>query len=62
MIELAVDEQRRLSHDAIGTQHLLLGLVHEGDGLAVDVLESLGVRLERVRTETMNMLNQQKHS
>jgi ATP-dependent Clp protease ATP-binding subunit ClpC len=62
VIELAVDEQRRLSHYAIGTEHLLLGLVHEGDGLAVDILESLGVRLERVRTETMNMLNQQKHS
>jgi ATP-dependent Clp protease ATP-binding subunit ClpC len=62
VIELAVDEARRLNHHAIGTEHLLFGLVHEGDGLAVDVLESLGVRLERVRTETMNMLNLQKHS
>jgi ATP-dependent Clp protease ATP-binding subunit ClpA len=62
VIELAVDEARRLNHPAIGTEHLLLGLVREGEGLAVGVLESLGVRLERVRTETMKMLNQQNTS
>jgi ATP-dependent Clp protease ATP-binding subunit ClpC len=62
VIELAVDEARRLNHHAIGTEHLLLGLVREGEGFAVGVLESLGVRLERVRTETMKMLNQQKTS
>ncbi len=62
MIELAVDEARRLNHPAIGTEHLLLGLVHEGEGIAVGVLESLGVRSERVRTETMKMLKQQKTS
>ncbi len=62
VIELAVDEARRLNHHAIGTEHLLLGLVREGEGLAVGVLESLGVRLERVRTETMKMLKQQTTS
>jgi ATP-dependent Clp protease ATP-binding subunit ClpC len=62
VIELAVDEARRLNHHAIGTEHLLFGLVHEGEGLAVGVLESLGVHLERVRTETMKMLKQQKNS
>lgn len=62
VILLAVDEAHRLNHPAIGTEHLLLGLVREGEGLAVGVLESLGVRLERVRTETMKVLNQQKNS
>lgn len=62
VIELALDEARGLNHDAIGTEHLLLGLVREGDGLGVAVLERLGVRLEQVRMETMNMLKQQKTS
>jgi len=43
VIELAVDEARRLSHSYIGTEHLLLGLVREGEGIAAGVLESLGV-------------------
>ncbi len=62
VIELAADEARRLNHDYIGTEHLLLGLVREGEGIAADILESLGVRLERVRTETIKVLNQQKNS
>lgn len=62
VLELAVDEAHRLNHHAVGTEHLLLGLVREGEGLAVGVLESLGIRLERVRTETMKVLNQQKYS
>ncbi len=49
VVELAVDEARRLNHRYIGTEHLLLGLVREGDGIAARVLESLGVNLERVR-------------
>ena len=49
VIELAVDEARRLNHSYIGTEHLLLGLVREGEGIAAGVLESLGVNLERVR-------------
>jgi ATP-dependent Clp protease ATP-binding subunit ClpC len=58
VIELAVDEARRLSHSYIGTEHLLLGLVREGEGIAAGVLESLGVNLERVRAETTRILSQ----
>src|SRR5918992_1983583 len=58
VIELAVDEARRLNHSYIGTEHLLLGLVREGEGIAAGVLESLGVNLERVRSETIRVLSQ----
>ena len=58
VIELAVDEARRLNHHYIGTEHLLLGLVREGEGIAAGVLESLGVNLERVRAETTRILAQ----
>jgi len=58
VIELAVDEARRLTHSYIGTEHLLLGLVREGEGIAAGVLESLGVNLERVRAETTRILSQ----
>jgi bifunctional DNase/RNase len=57
VIELAVDEARRLNHHYIGTEHLLLGLVWEGEGIAAGVLESLGVNLEKVRTQTIQVLN-----
>jgi len=49
VLDLAVDEARRLNHHYIGTEHLLLGLVREGEGIAAGVLESLGVKLENVR-------------
>jgi len=62
VIELAADEARRLNHDYIGTEHLLLGLVREGEGIAAGVLQSLGVSLEKVRTKTLKALNQQKNS
>ena len=58
VIELAVDEARRLGHSYIGTEHVLLGLVREGEGIAAGVLESLGVNLERVRAETTRILAQ----
>ncbi len=58
VIELAVDEARRLGHHYIGTEHLLLGLVREGEGIAAGVLESLGVNLEKVRAETVRVLAQ----
>src|SRR3954465_3057594 len=58
VIELAVDEARRLNHDYIGTEHLLLGLVREGEGIAAGVLESLGVNLDRVRAQVMQVVNQ----
>ncbi len=58
VIELAVDEARRLDHSYIGTEHLLLGLVREGEGIAAGVLESLGVNLEKVRQQVMQVVNQ----
>jgi ATP-dependent Clp protease ATP-binding subunit ClpC len=57
VIELAVDEARRLNHHYIGTEHLLLGLLREGEGVAANVLESLGVNLEKARTEINNILS-----
>ncbi|MSQ11090.1 MAG: ATP-dependent Clp protease ATP-binding subunit [Dehalococcoidia bacterium] len=58
VIELAVDEARRMGHHYIGTEHLLIGLMREGEGVAAGVLESLGVTLEKVRTETQRILSQ----
>ena len=62
VIELAVDEARRLNHHYIGTEHLLLGLVREGEGIAAGVLESLGVSLEKVRQQVIQVLNQSTYS
>src|SRR6266853_4629191 len=58
VIEYAVDEARRLNHHYIGTEHLLLELLREGEGIAAGVLESLGVNLEKVRTQTIQVLSQ----
>ena len=58
VIELAVDEARRLNHHYIGTEHLLIGLMREGEGVAAGVLESLGVNLDKVRAETSRILSQ----
>ena len=58
VIELAVDEARRLTHHYIGTEHLLIGIMREGEGVAAGVLESLGVSLDKVRAETTRILNQ----
>ena len=58
VIELAVDEARRLSHHYIGTEHILIGIMREGEGVAAGVLESLGVTLEKSRAETTRILNQ----
>ncbi|MDP6072244.1 MAG: ATP-dependent Clp protease ATP-binding subunit [SAR202 cluster bacterium] len=57
VIELAVDEARRLSHNYIGTEHLLIGLMREGEGVPAGVLESLGVNLDKVRGETTRLLS-----
>jgi ATP-dependent Clp protease ATP-binding subunit ClpA len=57
VIELAVDEARRLNHHYIGTEHLLLGLVREGEGIAAGVLESLGVNLEKVRANVLRIVS-----
>ncbi len=58
VIELAVEEARRLGHNYIGTEHLLLGLVREGEGIAAGVLESLGVNLEKVRAQVVRVVSQ----
>ncbi len=58
VIELAVDEARRLGHNYIGTEHLLIGLMREGEGVAAGVLESLGVTLDKVRAEAGSLLAQ----
>ena len=61
VIELAVDEARRLNHHYIGTEHLLIALMREGEGVAAGVLESLGVSLDSVRGETSRILTQTVH-
>lgn len=55
-IQLSVDEARRMNHHYIGTEHLLLGLLREGEGIGAGVLASLGVNLERARRETLAVL------
>ena len=57
VIELVVDEAKRLNHDYVGTEHLLLGLLREGSGIGAGVLEDLGVSLNRARYEVMQALN-----
>ena len=58
VIELAIDEARQLGHNYIGTEHLLLGLLREGEGVASSVLDSFGITLERARAETAHILTQ----
>ena len=58
VIELAVDEARQMSHQYIGTEHLLIGLLREGEGVAAGVLESLGVTLEKSRDATTKILSE----
>src|SRR3954453_18336504 len=62
VIELAMDEARRMDNHYVGTEHLLLGLVREGEGIAAGVLESLGVSLERGRQQVMHVLSQASSS
>jgi len=58
VIELAIDEARQLTHNYIGTEHLLLGLLRHGEGVAASVLDRFDVTLERARAETVRVLNQ----
>ena len=58
VIEYAVDEAKRLNHHYIGTEHLLLGLVRNGEGVATGVLDIMGVSLEQIRTQVMRVLRQ----
>jgi len=56
VIEYAIEEARNLGHNYVGTEHLLLGLLREKDGVAAQVLMNLGLRLEEVREEVLNLL------
>jgi ATP-dependent Clp protease ATP-binding subunit ClpC len=58
VITFAVEEAKRLNHHYIGTEHLLLGLVRNGEGVATGVLDILGVSLEQVRTQVLRVLRQ----
>src|SRR2546425_2633267 len=62
VIELAVDEARRLDLHYIGTEHILLGLIREGEGIAAGVLESQGVKLDQARTEVIRAIGQLQES
>ena len=59
VVELAIDEARKLGHSHVGTEHLLLGIVREGEGIAAQVLGSLGVAVDKVRHQTIATLGQQ---
>lgn len=56
VIEYAIEEARSLNHNYVGTEHLLLGLLREQDGVAAQVLMNLGLKLEDVREEVLNLL------
>ncbi len=58
VLELAVDEARRMGHHYIGTEHLLLGLVRQSEGVAIEVLKRLGVSPEEVRRQTRRVLQE----
>ena len=58
VLELSLEEARQLGHNYIGTEHLLLGLIREGEGVAARVLENLGVDLSKVRTQVIRMLGE----
>ncbi len=56
VLEYAIEEARNLNHNYVGTEHLLLGLLREQDGVAAQVLVNLGLKLEEVREEVLNLL------
>ncbi len=58
VVVLAQDEARRLDHNYIGTEHLLLGLIREGEGVAAKALESLGISLDSVRQQVEQIIGQ----
>src|ERR1700693_2638512 len=59
---LAQEEARLLNHNFIGTEHLLLGLIHEGEGVAAKALESLGISIEAVRQQVEEMIGRGQHA
>src|SRR5947199_3232434 len=58
VVVLAQEEARMLNHNYIGTEHILLGLIHEGEGVAARALESLGISLEAVRQQVEDIIGQ----
>ena len=58
VVVLAQEEARMLNHNYIGTEHILLGLIHEGEGVAAKALESLGISLEAVREQVEEIIGQ----
>lgn len=58
ILELSVEEARRMGHNYVGTEHLLLGLIREGEGLAAQVLKAMGADLDRVRQVVLKMLGE----
>jgi ATP-dependent Clp protease ATP-binding subunit ClpC len=56
VLELAVDEGRQMDHNYVGTEHILLGLIREGEGVAAQVLKNLGADLEKVRKQVITLL------
>ncbi len=56
VIEFAIEEARALNHNYVGTEHILLGLLRENEGIAAQVLMSIGLKLEEVRQEVLNLL------
>ncbi|MCQ2790349.1 MAG: AAA family ATPase, partial [bacterium] len=60
VLELSWDEARQLGHNYIGTEHLLLGLIREGEGVAARVLENLGIDLNKIRSNVVKMLGETK--
>ncbi len=62
VVVLAQEEARLLNHNYIGTEHILLGLIHEGEGVAAKALESLGISLEAVRSQVEEIIGQGSQS
>ncbi len=60
VMELALDESRKLGHNYVGTEHILLGLIREGEGVAAQVLNNLGVSLDKAQKEVLNLLGDPK--
>lgn len=61
VLELAIDEARQLSHTYIGTEHILLGLIREGEGIAAQILKNLGADLESMRKQVIDLLGGSSH-
>ena len=58
VIEYSMEEARNLNLNYVGTEHILLGLIHEGEGVAAKALESLGISLEAVRSQVEEIIGQ----